>query len=201
MREVMIARREHDAVAFALLAREREQRAQQRREIFLDVRRDHTLDPRVALNALHAGIEPGQRDDCFDPVLPNRRVQLVFPVCGIQRRDDGADFPGGELGDEELRAVRQHEPDSVAARDAERHERRCERVAQRIERAVAERRAFEEHSRRFWMIASMVGKIVEQRAAGIWRKRRGDAAVVVSNPGRRLVRSGRHRRRHHRSRL
>ena len=85
------------------------------------------------LDALDALVEPRQRDDRLDAVIAQRPFELVLGVDRIERRDDRAELPGAELGDEELRAVGQQQADAIAARDAERRERRRERVAQALE--------------------------------------------------------------------
>ena len=61
-------------------------------------------------------IEPRQRDDRLDAVLAQRPFELVLGVDRVERRDDRAELPGAELGDEELRAVGQEQRDAVAAR-------------------------------------------------------------------------------------
>ena len=62
----LIARLELDAVAALLFLEQREQHAQQRRQILLDARRDDALHRRLALNFLQALVERRQRDDDLD---------------------------------------------------------------------------------------------------------------------------------------
>ena len=72
--------------------------------------------PVVRLDVLDALVEARQRDDGLDAVLAERPFELVLGVDRIERRDDRADLPGAELGDEELRAVGQQQADAIAAR-------------------------------------------------------------------------------------
>ena len=57
------------------------------------------------LQALDALIEACQDDDCLDPVLAERSLQLVLGIDRIERGDDRPELPGAKFGDEELRAV------------------------------------------------------------------------------------------------
>src|SRR6266851_4541332 len=110
MGEIMIPGRDRGAVALALLARQREQHAQQRRKVFLDVRRDDAAQWSPPLHLLHPLVEPRQRDDRLDAVLADRAFELALGISRVDRRDDRANLPGAELGDEELWAVGQEEP-------------------------------------------------------------------------------------------
>src|SRR5262249_39484563 len=143
VREVVVARRKLHAVAFALLPQEREQDTEERRKVFLDVRRDHALQRRARVDPLYPRVIAGQRDDRFNAVVAQRAFELAIDVGRTQRRDNRAAFPGGELGDYELRRVRHQERHPVAALDAERGERRRARVAESLQVLVGDRRALE----------------------------------------------------------
>ena len=144
VREVVVARRDRHAIAVPALAEQREQHAQQRRQVLLDVRGDDAAHRRSRLNPLHPRVEARQRDDGLDAVLAERSLELRLGVHRVQRRDDGAELPGAELRDEELRAVGQHDRDAVVAPDAERRERGRERVAQAAELGPRDGRALEQ---------------------------------------------------------
>src|SRR5207302_5742479 len=58
------------------------------------------------------------------------------------------------------------------------------RVAQAVERAVADRCALEEQRGLVRMIARPVGEVIDQRAIGVRGQRAGNAFVVVREPGR-----------------
>ena len=72
-----------------------------------------------AADVCHPFVKPGQCDDGLDAVVAQRPFELMLRVGRIEWRDDGAKLPGGEFGYEELRTVRQQQPDAIAARDAE----------------------------------------------------------------------------------
>ena len=185
VREVVIAGLQPDAIAVTRLAQQREQHAQQRREILLDVGRDHAPQAGAGLDGLHARVEARERDDRLDGVIAQRTFKLVLRVDRVERRDDRAELPRPEFRDEELGAVRQEQADAVAAPDAERRERRGAGVAQTREPAVCHRRAFEQQRRLVGLAARRVREVIDQRASGVRRERRGDVGIVVSEPGRR----------------
>ena len=184
MGEIVIARFQHDAIAVLLLAEQREQHAQQRRKMLLDVGRDHALQPGARLHVLHAPVIASERDDGLDAVLADGAFELVFGVDRIERREDRAELPRAELRDEELRAVRQQQADAIAAPDAQRRERRGAGVAQARQLAVRHPRALEEQHRCAGPGAGGVREVVHQRAIGIGRQRGGNVRIVVGEPGR-----------------
>jgi hypothetical protein len=134
--EVVIAGLQRDAIAVARFAKQREEHAQQRRKVLLDVGRDDPPHSGLRLHILDPLIEARQREHGLDPVVAQRTFELVLGVDRVQRRDDRPDLPGAELGDEELRAVGQQQADTIAACDPDRRERGSARVAQTIELAV-----------------------------------------------------------------
>ena len=75
--------------------------------MFLDVRRDDPAQRGSRLHALHALVEPRQRDDRLDAAVAKRSLQLVLGVDWVERGDDGTNLPRPELGHEELGAVGQ----------------------------------------------------------------------------------------------
>src|SRR6185295_4780320 len=124
-----------DAIPVLLLAQQREQQAEHRRKVFLDVGRDDAAYARARLDGLHARVEASQRDDGLDAVIAQRTFELVLGIGRIERGDDRAELPRREFSDRELRAVRQQQCHAVAALDAEGGERRRARVAQALELA------------------------------------------------------------------
>jgi len=120
-----------------------------------------------------------------DAVIVQRFFELVLRVDRVERRDDRAELPRAEFRDEELGAVRQEQADAVAAPDAERRERGGAGGAQTREPAVCRRRAFEHQRRLVGLAVRRVREVIEQRASGVRPGRRGDAGIVVSEPGRR----------------
>ena len=99
--EIVISWLERDAVAVACLPRNRKEQPKQRRKVFLDVGRDDPPERYAALDLFDARVESRQRDDGLDPMLANRALELLFGIERIERSDDGAELPGGELGDDD----------------------------------------------------------------------------------------------------
>ena len=184
MREIVVARCERYAVAVTLFAEGRKEETQKRRKIFFDVRRDHALERRPRLDALHAPVESGERDDVLDAVFAERQLELAIRVGRIQRRHDGANLPRAELRDHELRAVRHQERNTIAATNSERRERRRAGVAQTVELGVCGFRSLEKERRLIRVIARREGDVIEDRAVRVGRERRRDALVVMSEPRR-----------------
>ena len=107
--KVVVAGLECDPVTVALLAKYCEQRSKDWREVRFDVRGDDAPQRRSWLEALDQIVKARKRDDGLDAMLAQGAFDLVLRVEGIQRRDDGADLPRSELGDEELGTVRQQQ--------------------------------------------------------------------------------------------
>ncbi len=61
----------------------------------------------------HPLVEARHDHDRLDGVVTQRPFELVLGVDGVQRRDDGANLPGAQFGDEELRAIREQQADPV----------------------------------------------------------------------------------------
>src|SRR5439155_19945952 len=101
----------------------------------------------------------------------------------IERGDDGAKLPGGDLGDEKLWTVWQQECHSIAARNADLGERHCKRVALCPELGVCQGAVFEEQRTPPRTLARQIGDVVEKRPVWIGCERRGYTAIVVSQPG------------------
>ena len=99
--------------------------------------------PRLALNFLQPRVERRERDDELDAGGLEGLAKLAGGVERIERKHRGARFPRAELGNQELRAVRQQQRDAIAFPDAGGHERRGEPVAQAIELGVRKRGALE----------------------------------------------------------
>ena len=116
----MIAGGQRDSIAVAFFAGDGEQEAQKRRKVLLDVRRDDVAECRAALQPLHLRVEPRQRDNRFDSVLTERAFQLAIGEGRVQRRDDRAQLPCRELGDDELWTVGKKQRNPVIAADAPR---------------------------------------------------------------------------------
>ena len=133
------------------------------------------------LKALHAIVVSRQRDDDRGAAFAQRRFELSLRVDRVERSDDGPELPGAELGDEKLRAVGQQERDPVAAHDTEGRQGRCARVAQALERSVADGRPFEQERRMVGRRACRVGQIVEKRPARVGRER-GRYPGIVAGP-------------------
>jgi len=98
---------------------EREQPAQNRRQVLLDRGWDDPAEADPRLHALHALVERCQRDNGLGPHLFEHLLQLALGIRGVETDDDGADFPGTELGDQELRTVGQQQCYPVALANAE----------------------------------------------------------------------------------
>jgi hypothetical protein len=182
--EIEVPRLERDAVAVALFTHQREEEAQERREVLLDVGGDDAAQAGARLDVLDAAVEARQGHQRLDAVIANRPFELVLGVDRVERRDDRAEFPGAELGDEELRAVGEQQADAVAAPDAERRERRRAGVARPFELGVGHLRALEEERGFVGLRARRVGEVVDERAIGIRLERGGDVGVVMREPGR-----------------
>ena len=140
-----------------------------------------------ALQRLHARVVARERDDRLDPVLAQRAFDLPLGIRRIERRDDRPDLPRAELGDDELRAVRQQQRDPVAALDPERRERRGAGVAELLQLTPGERRALEEQRGAIGPLAREIAQIVDQRAARVRRQR---ALARRRRSGRAMVRPG-----------
>ena len=81
-----------------LLAEQREQHAQERREVLLDVGRDDAPHARVrGWTRFTRCVEARQRDDGLDAVVAQRALELVLGVDRVERRDDRAELPRAEL--------------------------------------------------------------------------------------------------------
>jgi hypothetical protein len=115
-------------------------------------------------------------------VIAQRAFELVLGVNRVEGADDRADLPGAELGDRKLRTVRQQQRDAIAAPDPERRERRRAGVAQSIELAPGDRRAFEEQRRLRGPLARDIREVVEKGPIRIRRQRPRDAGVVMRLP-------------------
>ena len=137
------------------------------------------------LDVLDAVVEARQCDDGFDTVLAKRAFELVVGVGGIERRNDGSELPGPELGDEKLRTVGKEQRDAVAAPNAECRKRRGAGVAHPLERGVTEGGAFEEERGMAGPITRGGRNVIDQSTARVRRQRRRDACVVVGEPRRR----------------
>jgi hypothetical protein len=183
--EVVVLRRETNAIAVTRFPDEGEEQPQQRGKERLDVGRNHAAHGCPRLDPLHALVEARQRHDRFDVVIAERPLELGLGVDRVQWRHDGADLPGGELRDEELRAVGEQERDAIAARHTQRDERRCERVTEPLQRGIGDRAAFEQQCGLARPIAGGFGDVVEQGAVRIRRQRGRNARIVVGEPGRR----------------
>src|SRR5213595_617840 len=69
----------------AALAREREQRPENRREVLLDVREDQVPDRRPIARGARDGVETRQRDECLRPRVSKLPAQLGSGVQGVAR--------------------------------------------------------------------------------------------------------------------
>src|SRR5262249_16999709 len=108
--------------------------------------------------------------------------EFALGVRRVERRDDCRELPGRELGDDELRAVREQEADAIAAFDTERRQGHGERVAQPIEFTVAEPSTFEQQSCVVRPPISMFGHIFEERAVRVRLEARWNTRVVSRQP-------------------
>ena len=81
----MVFTRQSDAIAIAALSHQCEQQAEQRRKIFLDVRRDHAAKRCARLHVLDALVESRQRDDGLDLRIDERAFELMLGVDRVER--------------------------------------------------------------------------------------------------------------------
>src|SRR5262249_25167671 len=125
---------------------------------------------------------PRQGDDRLYAVLAKGRLELAFGVGRVHGSNDRAAFPGGELGNQELRAVGEQQTDPIAAPDAKRAQRGREVIAEPLELAVRERAPFEQHGRTIRLFARSPADVVEERSRGVGRQRRGDLWIVAGQP-------------------
>ncbi len=111
-----------DAVSFLALAGDREQPAEERREVLLDVRDDEPLHRGAGDRLLRDGIQAREDDQRLGARVRELTAQLGRRVERVDRDDHGPGAQRPVEGDDELRAVREHERDAVALRHAERLE-------------------------------------------------------------------------------
>ena len=116
------------------------------------------------------------------PLSTSGAFELVLGVDRVERGHDRAELPRAELGDEELRAVREQQRHAIAAPDAEGDQRGRERVARAFELAVGDRRTLEEERGCSGRSAGCVGDVIEQRSVRIGAERRWNTGVVVGEP-------------------
>src|SRR5437867_4705256 len=126
-------------MALAALAREREQRTDDRREVLLDVREDQVPDLCPITRCAREGVEPRERDEGLGPRVSELPAQLGRGVQGVARDHDRPCAQRAVEGDDELRAVGQKERDAVALADAERLKARGEAVREPVELGVGQR--------------------------------------------------------------
>ncbi len=88
-----IARLEFDAMTFLLFLREREQQAQQRRQILFDVRRNNPLELRVGLDRFDLVVKRREDDDRIGAAFIQREFEFALGVNRIERRGDRSGFP------------------------------------------------------------------------------------------------------------
>jgi len=178
------------AMALAALAREREQRTEDRREVLLDVREDQVPDRRPIARGARDGVETRQRDECLRPGVRELSAQLGSGVQGVARDHDRARSQRAVERDDELRAVGQKQRDPVPFADAQRLEARGEVVREPIELGVRER-SFDEsmpdddaedRRDRPRMTRGGVGEELLERNGGVVERVR-HAGVVLLQPG------------------
>ena len=177
-----VAGAERGTMAELPLHQERERETERRGKVLLDVRRDHALDGRPCTRIGHPVVERVEGDhhpwrERADPV-----AELFFGVDRVQRADHRADHPRPEFCDHELRAVRQHEGDAVAAAYAHGRERAGGGMGGGMEVRPGDGAPLEPEGRPVGRVARGVGEIVEQRPVRVLPDRPGDAAVVVGDP-------------------
>src|SRR5438445_9828452 len=130
VREEPLARGAVDrrAMPLAALAREREQRSEDRREVLLYVREDQVPDRRPIARRARDGVETRERDERLRPGVRELPAQLGSGVQGVARDHDRARSQRAVEGDDELRAVGQKQRDAVPFADTQRLEARSEAV-------------------------------------------------------------------------
>src|SRR5947208_5711426 len=126
-------------MALAALAREREQRTEDRREVLLDVREDQGPDLCPIARRARDGVEPRERDERLGPRVSELPAQLGRGVQGVARDHDRPCAQRAVEGDDELRAVGQKERDAVDLADAEGLKARGEAVREPVELGVGQR--------------------------------------------------------------
>src|SRR5438105_10765744 len=141
VREEPLARGAVDrrAIPLAALAREREQRPEDRREVLLDVREDQVPERRPIARRARDAVETRERDECLRPRVSKLPAQLGSGVQGVARDHDRARSQRAVEGDDELRAVGQKQRDPVPLADAQRLEARSEALREPLELGVRER--------------------------------------------------------------
>jgi hypothetical protein len=106
-------------MSLAALARQREQRPEDRREVLLYVREDQVPDRRPIARGPRDRVETRERDERLRPGVRELPAQLGRGVEGVARDHDRAGAQRAVEGDDELRAVGQKQRDAVAFADAE----------------------------------------------------------------------------------
>ncbi len=142
-----VAGLEIDPMAVFLFLEQREERAKKRRQVFLDAGGDDVPDLRIALKVFHPFVKRRQRDDDLDAGRVERLPQFGAGVERIQGQHRGPRLPRPNLGNQELRAIRQQEGDAVSLLHTRFHERGGEPVAQPIEIRVRDSVALEQDRR------------------------------------------------------
>ena len=112
--------RDGNAVPLLVLAREREERPQERREVLLDARDDDVPEAGRACDLLCLGVAAGEHDERLRAGVLELVLQLRCGVERVRRHDDRAGLERAVERDDELRAVREHDRDAVALLDPER---------------------------------------------------------------------------------
>ena len=179
-RQVAVAPRRE--VSRPPLDKGREQQPQHRRKPLLYARRDHLAHAGLRLDLLHPLVERGQRHHDLRPDQVQRADHLVLGVDGVERTGDRPDLPERELGDEELRAVGQHEGHPVAACHTELRQRYREGIGGSVELGAGDRGALEQEHRAVGPFAHRVGGKVEQRALRVRHESAGYTLVVLGEP-------------------
>ena len=180
--EPVIARLEMDAMTILFLFEQREQHTQHRRQIFLDTGRNKFSNVRLRLNLLQPLIKRREHHcDCRVRRAQGLR-ELICAIKRIEREDDRPGFPRADLGDQKLRAIGEHQRDSVAATDAETRQRAAKPIAGSIQLGIRQPPALEQHRRRVGRERRVLAQVVDEALFRIRRKRGGNVAIVMSKP-------------------
>src|SRR5512138_3370057 len=131
-------------MAALLLLEQRKQDAQGRRQVLFDRCCDYVAYCCLCLYVLDVAVERRQYHDGLRAGALQRRFHLAFCVRGIDRTYDSAHFPRADLGNQELRTVREDECHAVSVAHTEFGERRGKSVTFAFELPVGDFDAFEE---------------------------------------------------------
>jgi len=158
---------ELDAMALFLLFHEGEEKAQNRRQVLFDVRRDHPFQLRGLLNRFDPFVEKGHRDHDLGPAVDKGSFQLPFRVDRIHGRNHAARLPDAELSDNKLGTVGKKKGYPVAFLDTQIDKGCGKGVTRSFQLSIAQTRPLKEDCRMVRSLSSRLAHVIEKGPLGI----------------------------------